>query len=164
MRSNNPDCHRRARSGIGLVYPRHSVRSPIPAPRSLRKVRLRASGLVPVCHGPHMHFVTRARPPFLEDTHITTRLVAFDADASAIEFPIPRIVNHGVDFPALSGHYQAQLYRRPTVREVDRSCSRAIRIDGIGAAAGVPLLVGGGAPLTTSAVIGSKWPSPSKAS
>src|SRR5260370_41881342 len=70
---------------------------------------------------------------------IAMRLVAFDADAGAIEPARPRIVNHCVDFPAFSDHYQAQLYRGPTVSEVYRSCSRAIRIHGIGATAGVPL-------------------------
>jgi hypothetical protein len=95
---------------------------------------------------PRVLSVTLAQPPPLEDTHVTTRLVAFDADASAIKFSDPRIVNHGVDFPAFSSHYQAQLYGRPTVREVDRSCSCAIRIDGIDAAASI----GAGAPLTTT--------------
>jgi hypothetical protein len=71
----------------------------------------------------------------------TLRLVALDSCAGAKHSGARRrIVNHSQDFRAFSDHHQAQFDGGPAVNEVDRRGSGAIRIDALGAAAGVPLL------------------------
>ena len=70
---------------------------------------------------------------------ITTRLVAFDAEADAIEPSRPGLLTTvWISVPFLTTTKLSCTESLPAI-EVDRSCSRAIRIDGISATAGVPL-------------------------
>src|SRR5260370_9279326 len=62
------------------------------------------------------------------------KLISFDADAG--DSPA-RIIDHGVDFSALSDHHQGLEYRRERATDlVGPHCSGAIRIDGVRAALG----------------------------